>query len=44
MQSYFIHYNGGQKPLKENDQAFYMYGSRSDDYLLESYGFCLEPN
>lgn len=44
MQSYFVHYNGGQKPLKENDQAFYMYGSRSDDYLLESYGFCLEPN
>ena len=44
MQAYFVHYNADSKPMHAGDQVFYMYGNRSDDFLVEQYGFCLDPD
>ena len=44
LQAFFVHYNVSHKTLRAGDQIFYEYGNRSDDYLVEQYGFCLEPN
>ena len=43
LQAFFIHYNAGKKPLRAGSQVFYDYGNRSDDFLVEQYGFCFEP-
>ena len=42
LQSQFVHFNFTKKTLKAGEQAHYCYGNRSDDYLLEQYGFCLD--
>lgn len=44
MQAYFVQYNTDKKPMRAGDQVFYEYGNRSDDYLVEQYGFCLNPD
>ena len=42
--AYFVPYNTSTKKLVQvGDQVFFDYGNRSDDFLVEQYGFCLEP-
>ena len=41
LESHFVHFNWSSKTVKAGEQAFFCYGSRSDDYLVEQYGFCL---
>ena len=30
-------------PTKAGRQIYYQYGQRSDDFLVDNYGFCLDP-
>ena len=41
--SFFVCYNQEKLPIRAGNQAFYSYGKRSDDFLVEQYGFCLDP-
>ena len=43
LQSFFVQYNYDSKPMRAGEQVFYQYGNRSDDYLVEQYGFSLDP-
>jgi len=40
--SYFVHFDQGLVPTKEGAQLFIQYGHRSDDFLVDNYGFCLD--
>ena len=43
LQSFFVQFNSDSKAMRAGEQVFYQYGNRSDDYLVEQYGFCLDP-
>lgn len=40
--SYFVMVNKSGLPLRAGEQLFYNYGRRSNAYLLQHYGFCLD--
>jgi len=40
--AYFIHYDRGLSSSKKGAQLFIQYGHRSDDFLVDNYGFCLD--
>lgn len=41
--AFFAHIDQGFKPTKAGVQLYYQYGQRSDDFLVDNYGFCLDP-
>ena len=41
--AFFAHIDQGRVPTKAGRQLYYQYGQRSDDFLVDNYGFCLDP-
>lgn len=39
-----VMYNCSSESIRAGDQVFFTYGLRSNSYLLQHYGFCLEEN
>lgn len=40
--AYFVQLDRGLVPTKKGQQLFIQYGNRSDDFLVDNYGFCLD--
>lgn len=42
-EAFFAHHDKSKTPNKAGMQLYYQYGHRSDDFLVDNYGFCLDP-